>query len=75
MPSTADTATARFWLARAGLALAVTVGTLFAYAQWSRGAHFFSHDLWSAAICWGATLLLYRWAFRGRPWPRQPPSI
>ncbi|MDK2848433.1 MAG: hypothetical protein PWP34_1786 [Desulfuromonadales bacterium] len=46
----------------AGLGL----GSLFAYGQLARGAHFVSHNLWSAAICWYIGLSLYVWVFRGR---------
>lgn len=42
------------------------LGSLFAYGQLVRGAHFVSHNLWSAAICWYVGLILYVWFFRGR---------
>lgn len=42
---------------RAGLAIGLGAGLLFGLAQQLRGAHFASHDLWSAAICWGVALL------------------
>jgi membrane-associated PAP2 superfamily phosphatase len=38
---------ARWWLA--GVCLA---GALFGWAQLARGAHFASHTLWSAWLCW-----------------------
>jgi membrane-associated PAP2 superfamily phosphatase len=53
-------------LARAGLALGLGLGALFAFGQQARGAHFLSHDLWSAFIAWTVCLALYRWAFGGR---------
>lgn len=56
-------------LALAGLGLALATGTLFAATQWVRGAHFISHDVWSAFICWSVALGLYAWAFRQRVWP------
>jgi membrane-associated PAP2 superfamily phosphatase len=45
---------------RAGwwLAPAVLLGAAFAVAQQARGAHFVSHNLWAAAICWYAALAL-----------------
>ena len=35
-----------------GLAVGIVMGLVFGMAQQLRGAHFFSHDLWSLAICW-----------------------
>ncbi len=58
---------------KAKLALLGTLGlgALFAFGQWVRGAHFVSHDLWSAFICWIVALGLYLGPFRGRLWPRK----
>jgi len=53
-------------LAWGGFALALGLGALFSFAQQARGAHFLSHDLWSAFIAWTICLALYRWAFAGR---------
>lgn len=39
-------------LARATLALVLGAGALFGWAQLARGAHFPSHTLWSAWLCW-----------------------
>lgn len=36
------------------------VGLSFGLAQQVRGAHFFSHDLWTAALCWFGGLLLFK---------------
>ncbi len=55
-------------LARAGLALGIIVGLVFGVAQQSRGAHFLSHDLWSAMIAWIVALTVYAWVFRARLW-------
>ncbi len=55
-------------LARAGLVLGLVMGTVFGFGQLVRGAHFVSHNFWSAIICWGIALALYRWAFAGRLW-------
>lgn len=51
----------RLQLARA-LALAVcAVGLLFGYAQLLRGAHYPSHTLWTAWLCWTGFVLAARW--------------
>lgn len=50
----------------AGLAFGLAMGLAFGIAQQLRGAHFLSHDVWTAAICWFVALGLYL-AF----WPRQ----
>lgn len=42
---------------RIGLAIGLGAGLLFGLAQQLRGAHFASHDLWSAALCWAMALL------------------
>lgn len=42
-----------------GLATGLIVGAIFGIAQQLRGAHFFSHDLWTLMICWSSALLLY----------------
>lgn len=39
-------------LARAWLATALGIGVLLGLAQQWRGAHFMSHTLWSAWLCW-----------------------
>lgn len=48
-----------------GLGIGLVAGGLFSFGQLVRGAHFLSHDLWSAAICWAVALALYKGAFRG----------
>lgn len=42
---------ARWWLA-----LTVLVGLVFGWGQMMRGAHYVSHTLWTAWICWAVTL-------------------
>lgn len=42
------------------------VGLFFSATQWVRGAHFPSHDLVSAALCWTTAVILYRLPFHGR---------
>jgi membrane-associated PAP2 superfamily phosphatase len=44
---------AGWWLAPAAL-----FGAAFAFTQQARGAHFLSHNLWAAGICWYAALAL-----------------
>ena len=43
-----------------GLALGLVLGLVFGVDQQLRGAHFLSHDLWAAAICWTTALLVDR---------------
>lgn len=54
--------------ALAALALALTIGGLFAFGQEARGAHFLSHDIWSAAIMWFACLGVFSLGYRGQVW-------
>jgi membrane-associated PAP2 superfamily phosphatase len=56
------------WPAKAGLVLSLLTGLVFGLAQQSRGAHFVSHDVWSAFVVWTVTLSVYAFAFRGRLW-------
>lgn len=49
----------------AGLLLGLGLGTLFGFGQIVRGAHFLSHNLWSAAVCWAVAAALYQGPFRG----------
>lgn len=46
-------------LARNGLIAAVVVGTAFGAVRVAQGAHFISHNLWSAAIDWCAAALVF----------------
>jgi membrane-associated PAP2 superfamily phosphatase len=50
------------------LVLAILVGAVFSFGQEARGAHFLSHDLWSASIVWFVELALYAGVFRARLW-------
>lgn len=43
------------WL---GLAIGLSVGLTFGFAQQLRGAHFLSHGLWTLMICWTSSALL-----------------
>ncbi len=42
-----------------GLAAGLLLGLVFGLTQQIRGAHFLSHDLWTAAICWFNSLGWY----------------
>lgn len=53
-------------LARFFLVVTLLLGLAYGWAQLARGAHFVSHSLWSAWLCW--TLAAAAGAFRG--WPR-----
>lgn len=52
-----------------GLGFGLAVGATFSFAQQARGAHFLSHDVMSAGICWLVAVALHL-AFRreGLPW-------
>jgi membrane-associated PAP2 superfamily phosphatase len=39
-------------LARAALILTFTMGTIFSVGRMLQGAHFFSHNIWTAVFCW-----------------------
>lgn len=54
-----DAAAARHWLA-----VALTIGLVLGLAQQWRGAHFMSHTLWTAAICWSVAVAI------DAGWPR-----
>ena len=53
-------------LARAGLFVGVLVGVVFGLAQQARGAHFVSHDLWSAYLVWCIVGSVYVFVFKAR---------
>lgn len=55
-------------LARLGLAVGTITGLLFGIAQQSRGAHFVSHDVWSAFLVWMVSLTLYASIFKCNLW-------
>lgn len=44
------------WL---GLAIPLLAGMVLGVVQQIRGAHFLSHDIWSLAICWFFSLLMF----------------
>ena len=51
-------------LARRWLAGALVAGAALGIAQQWRGAHFMSHTLWTAVVCWSSTWLV------SAAWPR-----
>ena len=53
-------------LAAGGLLLGLALGMTFGFGQVARGAHFASHNIWTAAICWFSGLALYTGVFRRR---------
>jgi membrane-associated PAP2 superfamily phosphatase len=57
------------WASRLGLAAGLVMGLIFGIAQQARGAHFVSHDVWSAWLVWTISLSLYTFAFKARLWP------
>jgi membrane-associated PAP2 superfamily phosphatase len=62
-------------LARCGLAVGLLTGLAFGFAQQARGAHFVSHDVWSAFIVWVIALTLYVFAFNARLWGTSSPQL
>jgi membrane-associated PAP2 superfamily phosphatase len=57
-------------LAMIGLAAGLMLGLVFGIAQQARGAHFVSHDLWSAFLAWIISLTLYVFAFHAHLYRR-----
>lgn len=44
----------------AGFIFGFTLGLIFGFSQQLRGAHFLSHDLTTAILCWGSSLAWFR---------------
>lgn len=55
--------------ARAWLAGVLVMGTLFGVGQLARGAHYPSHTLWAAWVCWAVCVASSRW-LQGEAAPR-----
>lgn len=49
-----------------GLGGALSVGLIFGVSQQLRGAHFITHDLWTLAICWFFSLLVFKLMLSGK---------
>jgi len=47
-------------LERSGLLLVLLAGPGFSLVRIAQGAHFLSHNLWSAAICWALAALVFQ---------------
>lgn len=62
-------------MARAGLAIGIMAGLMFGIAQQARGAHFVSHDLWSAILAWMIPLTVYSFGFRCGVWAATVPAL
>lgn len=62
-------------LARGGLALGLVTGVVFAIVQQSRGAHFISHDVWSAFLVWTISLTVYVYGYRCRVFDSRSPDV
>ena len=60
--------------ARWALGTAMLVGGVFSFGQEARGAHFLSHDVWSAALLWFACLAVYAFIYRGNVWAGSRPG-
>lgn len=53
-------------LARTGLIAGIVAGTAFSAVRVVQGAHFVSHNLWAAAVDWGAAALVFTPLLRPR---------
>lgn len=54
-------------LARAALLFAFGLGTVFSIGRMLQGAHFFSHNVWTAVFCWLISLGCYYWVLYRKP--------
>ncbi|MNH40391.1 PAP2 superfamily protein [compost metagenome] len=54
-------------LARATLLFAFALGTVFSIGRMLQGAHFFSHNVWTAVFCWLISLGCYYWVLYRKP--------
>lgn len=54
--------------ARAMLASVLVLGAVFGLAQMMRGAHYASHTLWTAWICWTVSAVMHHALAAGTPW-------
>lgn len=58
-------------LARLALVVAFSLGTVFSISRMLQGAHFFSHNVWTAIFCWLISLGVYYFAlYRPEKHPR-----
>lgn len=61
-------------LAKAGLIFAFGLGTVFSVGRMLQGAHFFSHNIWTAVFCWLICLGSY-YAVLYRPTGKQDRTV
>lgn len=59
-------------LARRALVFAFTLGTVFSIGRMMQGAHFFSHNVWTAVFCWLICLAVITSSCTGRPQEQSP---
>jgi len=59
------------WALR-GLLVGIALGLLLGFDQQLRGAHFLSHDLWTAAVCWFTSLGMYLLFYPGHALAVEP---
>lgn len=64
----------RYAFARSGLWVSIVFGAIFGFAQQARGAHFLSHDMWSAFIVWVVAASVYVFCFSMRLYESNPPG-
>ncbi|MHC8307094.1 phosphatase PAP2 family protein [Pseudomonas sp. PB3P13] len=58
-------------MARAAFVFACALGTVFSVSRMMQGAHFFSHNVWTAIFCWLICLGAYCWILY-RPTLKKP---
>ncbi|WP_422776265.1 phosphatase PAP2 family protein [Pseudomonas mediterranea] len=61
-------------LARRAFVFAFTLGTVFSISRMMQGAHFFSHNVWTAVFCWLICLGCYYFVLY-RPGTRAEPMV
>jgi membrane-associated PAP2 superfamily phosphatase len=61
-------------MAKAGLIFAFSLGTIFSVGRMLQGAHFFSHNIWTAVFCWLICLGAY-YAVLYRPAPKKDNTL
>lgn len=61
-------------MARAALWFALGLGTVFSAGRMLQGAHFFSHNVWTAVFCWLISLGCYYAVLYRKPAPAGAPA-
>jgi len=57
------------------LAATIAFGSILSIGRVAQGAHFISHCIWSAIICWFVSVATYEALLRRRPIPVHSPSL